>query len=442
MDVLDSEALTRVQSIVLIAIVAVGLVGGGTAYFLWSGKTLATESIKIGVCADLDNSQGKNTWQAAVLAAEQVNAEGGVLGRNFTIISEDDDDETPPNDVATASNALVRLITVHKADYIITNAVGSNLVSPFQDICASHKKILFTVRATLNEFTQKVLDNYPQYKYYFRVGSMNSTAMSGAFVDQLITFANYTGFTKIAYLMQDAPTSRQLASGLDKSLPEHGLEIVYRGWVPSATTDFTSSLAAIEASGAQILFPAFVSPVGIAFIKDWYDRQSPTVVFGLLTSAQEMNFWNLTEGKCQSVSFTGRSVVAGYPLTNKTLLTREAYLKRWGETPTSPAVSTYDAVRFILPDAIRRAGTTETESVIETLEETNIETSDVRHFVFTSSHDTMLEASASGGYSEDHLLICVFQWQEGTQVIVYPEHLMEEAGTTYKYPSWKGPWTE
>ncbi len=67
----------------------------------------------------------------------------------------------------------------------------------------------------------------------------------------------------------------------------------------------------------------------------------------------------------------GLPIIAGYPFTNKTLATREAYIQRWGDIPDGYATAAYDAVRFILPDAIRRAGTTETQAVIKALEKTD-----------------------------------------------------------------------
>ena len=79
---MDFKALTKIQSITLIAIVMVAAVGGGAAYVFWSARQPPTENIRIGVCADLDTTPGKIIWQGAVLAAEQVNAQGGILGRN------------------------------------------------------------------------------------------------------------------------------------------------------------------------------------------------------------------------------------------------------------------------------------------------------------------------------------------------------------------------
>jgi branched-chain amino acid transport system substrate-binding protein len=155
--------------------------------------------------------------------------------------------------------------------------------------------------------------------------------------------------------------------------------------------------------------------------------------------AGDSNFWNLTEGKCESVSFPSSPVVAGYPLTTKTLPTREAFIQRW-EAVELPGIYAYDTVRFILSDAILRAGTIETEAVIKALEKTNVETSSARHFVFTSSHDILVGGTVNDP-SSDYTVMCIFQWQNGTQVLVKPEAFMKESGATYKYPPWQGPWS-
>jgi ABC-type branched-subunit amino acid transport system substrate-binding protein len=309
----------------------------------------------------------------------------------------------------------------------------------FQDICAEQKKIYFSVWSNQEQLTQRVLDNYAKYKYFFRVWSTNSSSTVDIYVDSLSTLRNYTGFNKVAYISTDITSNRLLTSALNKSLTAHGFEVVFGTLVPATTTDFTSYFAAIEASGAQIIVPAIFIQSGYPFVKEWYGRQSPTVVWGGLTVAGERDFWNLTEGKGEYVSFAGPGVGVGYAKTNKSLATRDAYIQRWGDQPLAPAVAAYDVVRFILPDAIRWAGTTETEAVIKTLETTNVETSIVGHFQFTSSHDIYVGKAGVNKPVEDYIL-WIFQWQNGTQVPVYPKEIMEKLGITYKYPTWSGPW--
>jgi branched-chain amino acid transport system substrate-binding protein len=439
--ILGYNALTKIQSLLLIAIIFVAAVGGGTAFILWRTNLLPSEDIRIGVCADLDNYFGKAAWQGAVLASEQINAEGGVLGRNFTVVAEDDDTETQPIDLAVSSNALTKLITVDHADYVVTVGLGATIV--YEDIVAEHKKILFDIGAVDDEFTQRVLDDYDKYKYFFRVhGLGNESSGITSNIESILTLGNYTGFTKVAYLVEDIPVFKQMAIGMDDVLPEHGFEIVYRGIIPPATIDFTSYFAAIEASGAEILAPIIVSQASIPLVKEWCDRQSPFVVWGCLSMANSDDFWKITDGKCEDITFLGLSIVAGYPLTNKTVPTREAFIERWGNPPPPAAANAYDVVRFILPEAIKRAGTTETEAVIMALEKIDVETSAARHFVFTSSHDVMIGTTDMDEPHEEYLLPCMFQWQNATQVPVYPKKIMEEAGASYMFPDWPGPWNK
>ena len=436
---MDSKALTKIQTVALITIILFAVVASDAAYVLWIRNQPSAEDIKIGLCADLDMENGKDLWRGVTLAIEQVNAEGGVMGRNLTIVAEDDDSRTPPYDIARASNALTKLITVDQADYILTGTTLHGLV--YQDICSEHEKISFSVGTISIELTQRVLDDYDKYKYFFRTWGPNATSIASGISDSVLVLRNYTGFNKVAILTADSTSQKVLASELNVSLCENGFNIVYQVLYPDSTTDFASYFAAIEASGAEILVPYVIGQKAVSFVKEWYDRQSPFVVWGNLPFALESDFWNLTDGKCEYISFSGTPAASGYPLTTKTRPTRDAYMQRWGENPSDSAAAAYDTVRFILPDAIKRAGTKEAEAVIHALEETYIETSMARRFVFTSSHDVMVGA-APNRLGEYYVLVCTFQWQNGAQVPVHPKEIMEEAEATYKYPPWEGAWSK
>jgi len=439
--VLDSRAVTKIQAVVLAAVIAVAAVAGGVAYVLWGASQPLLEDIRVGVLADLDMPVGKDIYQGALLAAEQANAEGGILGRNVTIVAEDDD-YMSGGDQAVATNALTRLLTVDEADYVIAGP-GSTLVQ--QDVCSEHKKILFSVWSSNIEHTQRVLDDYDKYKYFFRIWFPNATAFNIGHVQGLAALKDLTGFTKIGYLLPDSTVINEYTKPfLESELPKLGFEIVYRSLYVMATTDFASYLAAAEASGVEILFIINVQQSATAgtLIKEWYDRQAPFVVWGDITAAADLKFWSFTEGKTEYVAIRSTPIVIEYPLTSKTLATRNAYFERWGTVPTALGVSAYDVVRFILPDAVRRAGTAEIEAVIKTLETTNVETSMAGRFVFTSSHDIMVGEAGVGELSEQYMLYMICQWQNGTQVPVFPNELRMAAGATYKFPPWQGAWSD
>ena len=428
---MDSKALTKIQSIILIAVIAVATVGLAT-YVLWGGEEQSSESIKIGICADIDMSRGPEMLNGAILAAEEINAEGGVLGRKIEIFAEDSDIETGQLDSEKITLALTRLITHDNVDFVIVGG-GEDFVI---DTAVEHKKIIFGSLSPSDSLTQRVIDNYDKYKYFFRLG-VNQTTFNTLLVDSLCDLRENSGFNKVAYVGLDFPQIRGIAENLDYYLPQvYNFELVYSGLYPGNTIDFSSYFAAAEAAGAEIMIPLMVNQEGFHFVKEWYDRQSPMVVWGINVFSSLDSGWNATEGKVQhTTGFASSALQLGYPATTKTLATQQALFDRWGTLPTLQCVSTYDTVRFIIPDAIERAGTIETEAVIIALEEIDVETSFEMNFRFTPSHDRYFSSASTTP------ITMMFQWQEnGTKAIVYPKTIMEETGATYTYPPWSGPW--
>ena len=435
---LDSNALTKVQSMLLVAIIVIAAIGGTITYILMGSQDQSIETIKIGVCSDIDNFSGEAVWQGAVLAAEQVNAEGGVLGRLFEVVAEDDDNEAG-NDLSFATNAMNKLIHVDNVDFILSHSTFSSLV--YQDIAAQQETILFSNSGPFAEnATQRVLDDYANYKYFFRSGVSNTSMSMMGTIQSLMDCREYTGFNKVALVYHDLPGD--WISTLVDFLDDYDFELVYNADIPMDTLDFSSYFSHAENAGAEILYPIILGQAGIPFVTEYYNRESPMVMWGLIAMGQQNDFWDLTEGNCEHTSNTGYPIVAGYPLTSKTLATRDAFIERWGEEIKSYAASAYDTVRFILPDAINRAGTTDSEAVIEALETMDIETSLARHYRFTTSHDILILSGDVKYPREDYFLVCMFQWQDGVQMPVFPRGIMEEAGTTYTYPDWAGPWDD
>ena len=432
MIILDSIAVTRIQSLILVTIIVVAVVAGSLAYVLLSSQT-TSKTIKIGVTFDLDTTGGRNFLQGAVLAAEQLNAEGGILGRQIEVVGEDNDITTGV-DPAKIKSALTRLLTYHKVDLVI--GVGGSEGYMVQEVLAEHKKIFFEAIGTQDEFTQRVLDDYDNYKYYFR-NCKNATSTLQGITDGLKLLREQTGFNKVGYLGQDVGLWHDVMEGLDYVLPELGFDLVYKQAFPLGTVDFTSYFAAAEAAEVEIMIPLIVTSGVFPFIQEYHERQSPMVVYGIAGGGGIVD-WESTGGKCEYISNDASPVVAGYPLTSKTLPFREKYIDRWGEI-NELAARSYDILRYILPDAIERAETIEVEAVIQALETTSIETTSAENFVFTSSHDLMVGENPNNP-DADYSLVFYFQWIDEKQVPVYPKKIMEESGATYTFPDWSGPW--
>jgi branched-chain amino acid transport system substrate-binding protein len=224
------------------------------------------------------------------------------------------------------------------------------------------------------------------------------------------------------------------ADRYDTYLPENGFDLVYKGKFPSGTTDFTSYFSKAEDAGTEIMISRFGS-VAVPIIKEWHDRQSPMVIWGANVFSQIDGFWNWTGGKCYTESVIGTPYLIEYPLTSETLPARNAYIARWGEVPSYGARNVYEVIRYVLPAAIERARTIETDAIIEALEEIEIQTASQKGYSYTRHHDKM--------FNPGDFMFIFTQWQEGgKRVIVYPKEIMEETGGTYTFPPWPGPWDD
>lgn len=437
---LDTRAITKIQSIILIAVIVVATVSGVATYFFLSGEGQSSETIKIGILADLDGLHGHKDMLGAQLAAEEINSKGGILGRKLEVVGEDTDFETE-YDAGKVSSALTRLITYHKVDYVLGSAPGQ-MGLLVQDIISQHKKIFIAVGGSADNLTQRVVEDYDKYKYFFRVFQPNDTSIGKGMTDSILLAREITGFNKIGYLAEDSMWNKGIRDALDYLLPEvYGFDLTYKGtFPPQDTVDFSSYFATAENSGVEILIPLIIYGGEIPFVKEYYGRQSPMVIYGgALSQASLQESWNWTEGKCDDITVFAMPVVAGYPLTNKTLVARDAFINRWDETPFPSTAAAYDIIRFILPEALERAGTNDTDEVIKALEKTSTETSMARDFHFTSSHDVMY-GEGTNDPNDDNMITTLFQWQNGKLVPIYPKKIMEEAGVIYTYPPWSGPW--
>ena len=435
---LDSKALTKIQSIFLIAIIIVATVGVGVTYVLLSEEGQSSKTIKIGVLADLDGFIGKTILQGTVLAAEQINAEGGIAGKQIEVIGADTDIESAIADPVVINSALTRLITFRNVDFIVGMAASQGFM--VQESIAQHKKIFFEIGSTDEAYTQRVLDDYDSGKYFFRVTANATTAIPGI-TGALLHLKELTSLDKIGFLAENLPWTEGIPELMDVVLPELGFDVVYKGnFPPFETMDFSSYFAQAEAAGVEVLMPLIGVGNGIAFIKEYHDRQSPMVIYGgiLPASVAGAEGWVNTDKKCEYVSVSSSAVDANYPLTSKTLPFREAYMERWSEIPDSTAAISYTVLRYIITDAVGRAGTLEVNAVIDALETTSVETPNAKNFVFTSSHDLM--TGDPNDLDSDYTIFPMFQWQNGEMVPVFPKKIMEEAGATFMFPDWPGPW--
>jgi branched-chain amino acid transport system substrate-binding protein len=371
------------------------------------------EPIKFGIVGPMAFIQGEDAWNGASLAAEEINAAGGVqvgaVKRTIQLVKVDTNEIL---NVADASNALERAITRDKIDFAV-GGFRSEAALAMQEVAADNKKIFVVTGASLDKMSANVVENYERYKYWFRILPPRSSdlvkasyAMLGAITAQVKAELGVP-MVKVAVLAEKAAWTEGFVKAAQANIPKMGMELV-GVFQPSATaTDVGPDLTAIQATGAHLVFTAVSGPMGVALGRQAGEMRLPAIVFGINVEAQKETFWKSTGGKGNHVSTL--NFYADVESTPKTMPFVEAFRKKFGRLPTYTA-SSYDAV-MILAAAATAAGSVEGDKVVPALEKTDtIGTSS--HITFDKGHDVT--------FAPGHTVPIGVQWQDGQLVAFFP----------------------
>jgi branched-chain amino acid transport system substrate-binding protein len=341
--------------------------------FLVSSWTVAFgQEIKIGVIGPMQFVQGKGHWNGATMAAEELNAKGGVqVGAKKMKIQLIQADSNEFLNVTDATNAMERLITKDKVQFVV-GGFRTEAVLPMQDIAMENKKIFIGVGAAHDELCLRVAKNYNTYKYWFRGSPFNSSflgrtsfihlATVGAILKQSLNIPKI----KVAVVAEKAVWTEPMIKAAEGAIPNMGMEIVGI-WRPSpVATDVTAELSAIQSSEAHIIFTIFSSSVGITFARQVGELKIPAVQVGINVEAQKDGFWQATQGMGNYV-VTMNTYARGVEYNELTKPFVDGYVKRFNETPTY-TTDTYAAIVFGLAPTIEMAGTLDPDKLVSILE--------------------------------------------------------------------------
>jgi len=339
----------KVLSLVVGSMLLVGLVAGcGTS---------ASKDIKIGVVYELTGSTasfGTAAANGAKLAFKEINANGGVLGKQIQIAVADNKSEP-----SESSNAMTKVISQDKVVAVTGFTTSSNAIAasnvaegikiPFVTAAATNPKV------TLDETTGKVKN------YTFRV----------CFIDpfQGTVGANFilnSLKAKNAVVMIDNSSdySKGLAKFFTEAFTKGGGKVASEVAYLQKDQDFKTILTSIKATNPDVIYlPGYYEEVGkiikqarelgitVPFVGgDGWDSPKLAEIGG--PDALNNSF------------FTNHYSVEDNSPKSKTFL--DAYQKEYGQVPDAMAVLGYDAA-YTLVDAIKRANSAEPAKITEAL---------------------------------------------------------------------------
>ncbi|MBE7941098.1 MULTISPECIES: ABC transporter substrate-binding protein [Ramlibacter] len=399
---------------------------------LWSATALAAATlfsplaaqaadgpIKIGVIAEAQAVAGSSIGPAAQLAADEINAKGGINGRKIEVVVYDNH-----SSAAESVRAFQRAVNEDKVNAVIASYI-SEVVLALEPWAARLKTVMITPGAASDAITGNIAKDYNTNKYTFH-GYLTSSSLAGLVCDAAKDLLVDGKKMKTAVIMsEDAAWTSPLDAGYEACLPKVGLKVLDHIRFSPDTTDFTPIFKKIEDAKPDVIITG-ISHVGTQPTVQWKSQQIPIPMFGISSQATNSTFWKDTNGATEGVLFNAVSG-PGVAVTPKTLPFVAAYQKKYGNVPAYSGYTAYDEV-YMLADAIKRAGSTDSDKIVDAMETTDYEGT-IGRVAFLPKGDPKVHGLRTG---QGYITGLMLQWQDGKQLNMWPKQL---AAGQMKFPS-------
>jgi len=397
----------------LLGATAVGLLAAA------SGQALAADPIRIGVIAEAQAIAGASIPQAARMAADEINAKGGVDGRQIEIVTYDNHSSS-----ADSVRAFQRAVNEDKVNVVIASYI-SEVVLALEPWAARLKTPFITPGAASNEISKSVHSDYDKNKYTFH-GYLTSAALALSVCDaakELLVDGKH--MTTAVIMSEDAAWTKPLDIGYEECLPKIGLKVLDHIRFSPDTTDFTPIFNKIEGAKPDVIITG-ISHVGVQPTVQWKNQQVPIPMLGIASQATNETFGKDTNNASDGVLYQG---VSGpdVAVTPKSVPFADGFKAKFGNYPSYAGYTAYDEVYFIA-DAVKRAGSTDADKMVDALERTDWEGT-IGRTQFYGKDDPFTHSIK---YGKGLITGLMLQWQDGKQISVWPK---EVAKGQLKFPS-------
>lgn len=308
--------------------------------------------VKIGVLVPLSGDStetGVDLLNAAKLAADEINADGGILGQRVEVVEADDSCD-PQAGTAAARKLLEQKVVGVAGGYCSAAVIPGSAV-----LDASGLPII--TLATNPDVTERGLTSV------FRITGRDDR--QGSFAARFL--AGAAGARKLAILHNNTVYSKGLADHTRAANDALGLgmQVVFFDAIARGGRDYRPALTEVRASGADTLyFTGYAAEAGLV-VRQAKELNLPVRLIGgdatnepvVITTAGPS-----AEGFAVTTAPLPEFLPGAFAFIN-------AFTERFGAPPGPFSVYEYDAVK-VLAGAITRAASIDPDEVMATLRET------------------------------------------------------------------------
>ena len=396
----------------ILGLCGVGLMAAGLIY---GGPVMAQDTIKIGAVLPLSKAAfaqaGEEQRRGLLMALEEINQAGGVLGKKVELIIEDDTGE-PSVGIAACEKLLTR-------DKVVALIGGYSSTITYAQLNAIQRLEPFV--AWVGASSTKVEHDFGPKRWFFHYHPWDYHRQS-TIRDFLLSVSPRPKTVAVAY--EDGIYGTTSRDYVVKYLTEKGFEIVFDERFKSGSSDFTPMLTKVKKANPDVFY--WVAYAGDTTL---IMKQAKEIDLNLkLFLSVAINFPQYKE----SLGATG-DYVAGVDVwipgmkLSETVKWMEKFKKAYpGRTPEYWAPLAYTNLMTVV-NAIKRAGSTDKEKLIESMEKTDYN-SPLGRMTFKKSEE--------GGLHQAIDEQIITQWQAGVSQVVFPPN-KATSKLIYPTPNWK-----
>jgi branched-chain amino acid transport system substrate-binding protein len=326
--------------------------------------------IRIGFSMSLTGGvavNGKQLLLALEIWRDDVNANGGLLGRPVEFVYYDDQ-----SNPATVPGIYTKLIDVDKVDLTI-GPYATNMVAPAIVTLMEHKRLtvaFFGVSAN-SEF------HYGKYFSMISLGPDPKTSMSRGYFE--LAAQQEPRPKTVAIVGADAEFARNTTDGARQNANALGFQVVYDKSYPPGTTDFGPIVRAIQATSPDMVFAAAYPPDTLGIVRAAHEVGLRPKLFGggligLLATGMKLQLGPLLNGIVKQDLFVNSSKFEFHGL-REMLRKYQAKAPTYGVDPLGYAYSPFGyAGGQVLGQAVRETGSLDQDKLAEYMHSHTFET--------------------------------------------------------------------
>jgi branched-chain amino acid transport system substrate-binding protein len=327
---------------------------------------LGIPAIKVGVQGAASGPHadyGRQIEMGATLAAEEINAAGGILGCKIETRFMDDE-----NKAATGVKNARLLVTDWGAHFTV-GTDSSGVAMAMGPVLAELKRIHFFTHAATHRLTEELV----AAKGIKEIVRVSVPIYQDAIIAALI-FKDRKDIKRWANIGADYEYGYVAWNLFKETLKKHrpDVEFVGEAWAPFLTLDFSPHISAVMAQKPDAIFATPWAGEAVQLLRQaliqgvfdnvhvWWQAMggSVDVLEGISAEVQKDRF----KGKLWATA----RYIHNWPDTPENKSFIERYRKRWARFPNYSAETTYSAL-FIMKAAVEKAKSVETAKVVDAM---------------------------------------------------------------------------